>query len=634
VSGPGMWMTYRSLTRDRSAGHTRLAPGTVRRVGSYARPYAGMIAVFLVLVVISAQLVVAAPLLFQRIVDDGILAGDAGLVTGLALLVALIAIVDAGLSLVERWYSARIGEGLIYDLRTQVFSHVQRQPIGFFTRAQTGALVSRLNSDVIGAQQAFTGTLAGVVSNGISVVVIVIAMLALSWQVTIGALLLLPLFLVPARWVGRRLAALTREQMGLNAEMSGMMTERFNVAGALLVKLFGRPADEAEGFSSRAGRVRDIGVTIALQNRAFFVALTLVTSLATALVYGVGGNLVVSGALTLGTLLALVALLARLYGPLTALSNVRIDVMTALVSFERVFEVLDLQPLVDERPDARALPPDAADITFDAVSFRYPSAAEVSLASLESIATVERPVLGLTLDDVSFRVAPGEMVALVGPSGAGKTTITALVSRLYDPTSGAVRIGGHDLRDVTLASLSEAIGVVTQDAHMFHDTIGGNLRYARPDATDDELWTALRGAQIDRLVASLPDGLDTVVGDRGYRLSGGEKQRLAIARLMLKAPRVVILDEATAHLDSESEVAVQRALDTALQGRTSLVIAHRLSTVRNADSILVVDSGRIVERGTHAELLSAGGVYAELYRTQFAENAREASEAAEVSIGA
>jgi ATP-binding cassette subfamily B protein len=629
-----MWMTYRSLTRDRSAGHTRLAPGTVRRVGSYARPYAGMIAVFLVLVVISAQLVVAAPLLFQRIVDDGILAGDAGLVTGLALLVALIAIVDAGLSLVERWYSARIGEGLIYDLRTQVFSHVQRQPIGFFTRAQTGALVSRLNSDVIGAQQAFTGTLAGVVSNGISVVVIVIAMLALSWQVTIGALLLLPLFLVPARWVGRRLAALTREQMGLNAEMSGMMTERFNVAGALLVKLFGRPADEAEGFSSRAGRVRDIGVTIALQNRAFFVALTLVTSLATALVYGVGGNLVVSGALTLGTLLALVALLARLYGPLTALSNVRIDVMTALVSFERVFEVLDLQPLVDERPDARALPPDAADITFDAVSFRYPSAAEVSLASLESIATVERPVLGLTLDDVSFRVAPGEMVALVGPSGAGKTTITALVSRLYDPTSGAVRIGGHDLRDVTLASLSEAIGVVTQDAHMFHDTIGGNLRYARPDATDDELWTALRGAQIDRLVASLPDGLDTVVGDRGYRLSGGEKQRLAIARLMLKAPRVVILDEATAHLDSESEVAVQRALDTALQGRTSLVIAHRLSTVRNADSILVVDSGRIVERGTHAELLSAGGVYAELYRTQFAENAREASEAAEVSIGA
>ena len=634
MSGPGMWMTYRSLTRDRSAGHTRLAPGTVRRVGSYARPYAGMIAVFLVLVVISAQLVVAAPLLFQRIVDDGILAGDAGLVTGLALLVALIAIVDAGLSLVERWYSARIGEGLIYDLRTQVFSHVQRQPIGFFTRAQTGALVSRLNSDVIGAQQAFTGTLAGVVSNGISVVVIVIAMLALSWQVTIGALLLLPLFLVPARWVGRRLAALTREQMGLNAEMSGMMTERFNVAGALLVKLFGRPADEAEGFSSRAGRVRDIGVTIALQNRAFFVALTLVTSLATALVYGVGGNLVVSGALTLGTLLALVALLARLYGPLTALSNVRIDVMTALVSFERVFEVLDLQPLVDERPDARALPPDAADITFDAVSFRYPSAAEVSLASLESIATVERPVLGLTLDDVSFRVAPGEMVALVGPSGAGKTTITALVSRLYDPTSGAVRIGGHDLRDVTLASLSEAIGVVTQDAHMFHDTIGGNLRYARPDATDDELWTALRGAQIDRLVASLPDGLDTVVGDRGYRLSGGEKQRLAIARLMLKAPRVVILDEATAHLDSESEVAVQRALDTALQGRTSLVIAHRLSTVRNADSILVVDSGRIVERGTHAELLSAGGVYAELYRTQFAENAREASEAAEVSIGA
>jgi len=634
VSGPGMWMTYRSLTRDRSADRSRLAPGTVRRVASYARPYAGKIAAFLVIVVISAQLVVAAPLLFQRIVDDGILAGDGGLVTRLALIVALIAIVDAGLSLVERWYSARIGEALIYDLRTQVFSHVQRQPIAFFTRAQTGALVSRLNSDVIGAQQAFTGTLAGVVANVISVVVIVVAMLVLSWQVTVGALVLLPLFLVPARWVGRRLAALTREQMGLNAEMSGMMTERFNVAGALLVKLFGRPADEAKGFSSRAGRVRDIGVTIALQNRAFFVALSLVTSLATALVYGVGGNLVVDGVLTLGTLLALVALLARLYGPLTALSNVRIDVMTALVSFERVFEVLDLQPLVDERPDAHPLPPGAADITFDAVAFRYPNAAEVSLASLESIATTERAVHGLTLSDVSFRVDPGQMVALVGPSGAGKTTITALVTRLYDPTSGAVRISGHDLRDVTLASLTETVGVVTQDAHMFHDTIGANLLYARPEATDEELWAALRGAQIDGLVAGLPDGLDTVVGDRGYRLSGGEKQRLAIARLMLKAPRVVILDEATAHLDSESEVAVQRALDTALRGRTSLVIAHRLSTVRNADSILVVDGGRIVQRGTHAELLAAGGLYAELYRTQFAENAPEASGAAEVAVGA
>lgn len=621
MSGPGMWMTYRSLTRDQSAKNASLAPGTVRRVASYARPYRRQIAVFLVIVVVSAQLVVAAPLLFQRIVDDGILAGDGGLVTRLAIVVALIAVLDAGLSLVERWYSSRIGEGLIFDLRTQVFTHVQRQPIAFFTRAQTGALVSRLNSDVIGAQQAFTGTLAGVVANVISVVVIVVAMLALSWQVTVAALLLLPVFLVPARWVGRRLAALSREQMGLNAEMSGMMTERFNVAGALLVKLFGRPADETGQFSAKAARVRDIGVTIALQNRAFFVALSLVTALATALVYGIGGNLAVDGVLTLGTLLALTALLARLYGPLTALSNVRIDVMTALVSFERVFEVLDLTPLVDEAPDARPLPPDAADIELDHVSFRYPKAAEVSLASLESIAAAERPVSGMTLTDVSLRVEPGQMVALVGPSGAGKTTLTALVSRLYDPTSGAVRIGGTDLRDATLASLTDTVGVVTQDAHMFHDTIRSNLLYARPDATDEQIWDALAAAQVDSLVRALPDGLDTMVGDRGYRLSGGEKQRLAIARLLLKAPRVVILDEATAHLDSESESAVQRALDTALHGRTSLVIAHRLSTVRDADTILVVDDGRIVQRGTHAELLAAGGLYAELYRTQFAERA-------------
>jgi ATP-binding cassette subfamily B protein len=625
-----MWMTYRSMTRDQSAKDARLAKGTLRRVAGYARPYAKQIAVFLVLVVISANLVVAAPLLFERIVDDGILAGDAAVVTRLSLLVALIAIVDAGLGLVERWYSSRIGEGLIFDLRTQVFSHVQQQPIAFFTRAQTGALVSRLNTDVVGAQQAFTGTLAGVVSNVISVVVIVIAMMSLSWQVTVASLLLLPVFLVPARWVGRRLAALSREQMSLNAQMSGMMTERFNVAGALLVKLFGRPRDEHDQFSDRAARVRDIGVSIALQSRAFFIALTLVTSLATALVYGIGGNLVISGTLTLGALLALVALLARLYGPLTALSNARVDLLTALVSFERVFEVLDLQPLVAQKPDASPLPADAADLELDQVSFRYPSADEVSLASLESIATtVERPVEGHTLTDVSLHVQPGQMVALVGPSGAGKTTMTALVSRLYDPTAGAVRIGGHDLRDVTLASISEAVGVVTQDAHLFHDTIGANLRYARPGAGDDELWEALAAAQIDGLVRSLPDGLDTVVGDRGYRLSGGEKQRLAIARLLLKAPRIVVLDEATAHLDSESEAAVQRALDTALHGRTSLVIAHRLSTVRHADLIVVVADGRVVQRGTHTQLLEEGGLYAELYRTQFAE-----TPSARVPVGA
>jgi ATP-binding cassette subfamily B protein len=548
-------------------------------------------------------------------------------VTRLAIVVAVIALLDALLSLVERWYSARIGEGLIYDLRTEVFAHVQRQPIAFFTRAQTGALVSRLNTDVIGAQQAFTGTLAGVVSNVVSVVVIVVAMLALSWQVTVASLLLLPLFLVPARWVGRRLAGLARQQMNLNAQMSGMMTERFNVAGALLVKLFGRPTEESGHFSDRASEVRDIGVRIALQNRAFFVALTLVTSMATALVYGIGGTLVIEEALTLGALLALVALLARLYGPLTALSTARIDVLTALVSFERVFEVLDLKPLVDDAADARPLPADAADIELDHVSFRYPTAAEVSLASLESIATTERPAEGHTLTDVSLRVEPGQMVALVGPSGAGKTTITGLVTRLYDPTQGSVRIGGHDLREVTLASISDAVGVVTQDAHLFHDTIAANLRYARPEATDAQLWDALAAAQVADLVRSLPDQLDTVVGDRGHRLSGGEKQRLAIARLMLKAPRIVILDEATAHLDSESESAVQRALDGALQGRTSLVIAHRLSTVRHADLILVVDDGRIVQRGTHRELLLAGGLYAELYRTQFADTVGEVEQA-------
>jgi ATP-binding cassette subfamily B protein len=621
---PGPHMMMRSFSRDESVKDASLAPGTVPRILAYARPYRALVAGFLVTLVIDAVLVVAQPLLIQRLIDDGVSVGDSAVVTQSALLIAALAFFAAGLTLVSRWFSARIGEGLIYDLRTQVFDHVQRMPIAFFTRAQTGALVSRLNTDVIGAQQAFTSTMSGVVGNVIGLVAVLVAMLALSWQITLMSLVLLPIFLLPARWMGRTLQGLTREQMTLNAEMSTQMTERFNVAGALLVKLFGRPEEESGSFSGRASRVRDIGVRIAMANRVFFTALTLVAALATAIVYGVGGNLVISGVLTLGTLLALAALLARLYGPLTALSNVRVDVMTALVSFERVFEVLDLEPMVAEKPDARALAAGPATVEFRDVRFRYPSAEEVSLASLESIARPESsPVRDEVLRGVSFVARPGEMVALVGPSGAGKTTMTALVSRLYDPSEGAVLVDGVDVRDVTLASLHGLVGVVTQDAHMFHDTIRANLAYARPGATDEQIRDALRDAQVLDLVEALPDGLDTVVGDRGYRLSGGEKQRMAIARLLLKAPDIVVLDEATAHLDSESEAAVQRALSTALEGRTSLVIAHRLSTIREADTILVVDEGRVVQQGRHEELLEAGGLYADLYRTQFAPQAAE-----------
>ena len=495
-----------------------------------------------------------------------------------------------------------------------------RQPVAFFTRAQTGALVTRLGNDVIGAQQAFTSVLSSVVSNAITLVLIVAAMASLSWQLTLAALVLVPFFLIPARLMGRRLASLAHEQMVQNADLGTRMTERFNVAGALLVKLFGRPAIEDDEYAVRAARVRDIGVRIAVNRSVFFVALTLVASLATAMVYGAGGIMAVNGTLTVGTLIALTALLARLYGPLTAISNVRVDIMTALVSFERVFEVLDLQPLVAESPDARAVPAGPVRVEVDGVAFSYPSADEVSLASLESTATGDRRGSGPVLRDVSFTVEPGSLVALVGPSGAGKTTITSLVARLYDPTSGAVRINGLDLRDATLESLHEAVGVVTQDAHLFHDTIRSNLEYASPGATEEQMVAALRAAQVWSLVDSLPAGLDTVVGDRGHRLSGGEKQRLAIARLLLKGPGLIVLDEATAHLDSESEQALQRALDHALRDRSALVIAHRLSTVRHADLILVVDDGRIVERGTHAQLVDRGGLYAELYRTQFSED--------------
>ena len=627
---PRAFRTMRSYTRDRSVTQQKLKPGTVRRIASYARPYRVALALFLVVTGIDAAIVVANPLLLRAIIDRGILPKNTRLVIALAGAVAVLALADAALGLAQRWYSARIGEGLIYDLRNEVFQHVQRQPIAFFTRTQTGSLVSRLNSDVIGAQQALTSTLASVVSNIISLALVLITMFYLSWQVTVVALVLLPVFILPARRIGRRMQRFTREQMQLDAELGSTMTERFNVAGAMLTKLYGRPNEEAAGFSNKSGRVRDIGVVTAMYGRVFFTALVLVASLATAVVYGLGGSLVVKGVLQLGTLVALTALLTRLYGPLTALSNVQVDVMTALVSFDRVFEVLDLKPMVEDRPGATALRPGPAPvIDFEHVSFRYPAAAEVSLASLESIAikSAERGrVPQEVLRDVSFRVEPGKLTALVGPSGAGKTTITHMVSRFYDVTSGAVLIDGHDIRDVTLESLREVVGVVTQDAHMFHETIRANLAYARPDATEADLIEACRAAQIWTLIESLSDGLDTVVGDRGYRLSGGEKQRLAIARLLLKAPAIVVLDEATAHLDSESEAAVQRALATALAGRTSLVIAHRLSTIREADQILVIDDGQVRERGRHSELLAADGLYADLYRTQFARQAEQAGE--------
>ncbi len=613
----------RSFRRDPSVTARELPKGTVRRVLGIARPYRRELSWFLLLVIGSSVIGVVTPLLAGRIVNRiASLEGTAGDIVRIALLIAGLAVLDAAISLATRWYSARIGEGVIYDLRSRVFEHVQRMPVAFFTRTQTGALVSRLNNDVIGAQQAFTSTLSGVVSNVIGLVLTAAVMFTLSWQITLLSLVLVPLFVLPARRIGRRLQEITRESYGLNASMNATMTERFNVAGALLVKLFGRPGVEAEGFRGRAARVRDIGVLSAMYGRTFFTALTLVAALATALVYGLGGVLAFEGSLSPGDVVALALLLSRLYGPLTALSNVRVDVMSAMVSFDRVFEVLDLPPMIRQAPDAVPVPAADRSVEFDRVSFSYPAASDVSLPSLEEVSLPEHGGPTAVLHDISFRVEPGQLVALVGHSGAGKSTIANLVPRLYDVTEGAVRVGGVDVRQATLDSLRDAIGVVSQDAHLFHDTIRANLLYARPDATDEQLWNALTGARIAALVGSLPDGLDTVVGDRGHRLSGGEKQRLAIARVLLKAPGIVILDEATAHLDSESEVAVQHALDTALAGRTSLVIAHRLSTIRSADQILVIDDGRIAESGTHEELLALGGRYAELYRTQFADGER------------
>jgi ATP-binding cassette subfamily B protein len=595
MSAQAGWQVAHSFRSDRSVLKRQIAPGTWKRIWQFAAAYRRLLTIFLALVLVDSATGAVIPLIFRSIINDGVIGHDRGLVTQLAFVVAVIAVVDGALSLAQRWYSSRIGEGLIYDMRAKVFAH-----------------------DVIGAQAAFTNTLSSVVSNALSVTFVLIIMLNLSWQVTLLSVVLLPLFIVPARLLGGRMRELTREGYALDAQMNNQMSERFNVSGAMLVHLFGRPAEEDKFFRDRAARVRDIGILQAMFSRVFFVALTLTASMGLAITYGVGGNLAVQGDLDVGTLVAMTVYLNRLYGPLTALSNVRVDVLTALVSFERVFEVLDLEPMIADQPGAISIPTDApASVELDHVCFTYPNATEVSLASLESVAVLDTRVNEPVLTDVSFRAEPGQLVALVGPSGAGKTTIGGLLSRLYDVKGGAVRVAGLDVREVTMESLHETVGVVTQDSHLFHDTIRANLAYAKPDATETELWQALESAQVADLVRSLGDGLDTLVGERGYRLSGGEKQRIAIARLLLKAPRVVVLDEATAHLDSESEAAVQRALDSALSGRTSLVIAHRLSTIVAADQILVLDDGRIVERGTHAELLGRGGLYSELFRTQY-----------------
>ncbi|MGW5674765.1 ABC transporter ATP-binding protein [Streptomyces sp. NPDC003860] len=593
-------------------------PATMRRIWSFARPHRRAIGVFLVLSVLIALLAVATPVLAGRVVNAIVSDGAADTVVQLALLIALIAVAEAGLGLVERWYSARLGEGLILDLRRAVFDHVQKMPVAFFTRTRTGALVSRLNNDVIGAQRAFSTTLSGVAGDLVTLVLTLVVMLTLSWQITLLALVLLPLFVVPARRMGNRMAALQREGAQLNAEMGTRMTERFSAPGATLVKLFGRPEDESREFSARATRVRDIGVRTAMVQTVFITALTLVSALALALVYGLGGWYALRGSLEPGSVVALALLLTRLYAPLTSLAGARVEVMSALVSFERVFEVLDLKPLIDERKDARQTPEGPVSVEFTDVTFAYPSADKVSLASLEEVATLDTRGGEDVLRGISFRAEPGQTVALVGTSGAGKSTIAGLLPRLYDVDGGAIRIGGVDVRDLSAAALRGTVGMVTQDGHLFHESVRANLLLARPDATEDELWSALERARLTDLVRSLPDGLDTVVGERGYRLSGGERQRMTIARLLLARQRVVILDEATAHLDNTSESAVQAALTDALADRTALVIAHRLSTIRSADQILVVEGGEIVERGTHEGLLAQEGRYAELYRTQFA----------------
>ena len=610
------WMSFRSLTQDSSVKNQKLKPGTLKRIAKFAIPYKVSLSLFLVTVVIDAFLIVATPLLLRKLIDDGVIPKDSALVTKLALAVGIIAILDALFSMIGRWFSARIGEGLIYDLRRLIFEHVQKQSIAFFTRTQTGALISRLNSDVIGAQQAFTSTLSGVISNLLSLILVAATMLTLSWQITLISLTLLPVFLIPTKWVGRKLQGYTRESFDINASMSSTMTERFNVSGALLVSLYGNSRKEKEEFSAKARKVADIGISIAMLNRVFFIALTSIAAVATAVAYGFGGHLAINGDITVGTLLAITALLARLYGPLTALSNVRVDVMSALVSFERVFEVLDLQPMVVDQADAIELATGKPSVVFENVSFTYPKADQISLASLEMVAKPEVAISGPTLQNISFEANSGTLTGIVGPSGAGKSTISSLIPRLYDVTQGSIKIDGKDIRQYSIKSLRGSIGVVTQDSHMFHDSILNNLLYANLEASLTDIKSACESARIWSFIESLPNGLDTVVGERGHRLSGGEKQRLAIARLLLKQPSLVILDEATAHLDSENEALVQAALKEALTGRTSIVIAHRLSTIIHADQILVIDKGEIIERGTHEELVAKGGMYFDLYERQ------------------
>ena len=590
---------------------------TLRRILQFARPHRPRLLVFLVLTVVTAVLAVATPVLAGRVVDAIVGGDDTSVVYRLTALIAVIAVAEAALGLLTRWLSATIGEGLILDLRTAVFDHVQRMPVAFFTRTRTGALVSRLNNDVIGAQRAFSDTLSGVLGNLVTLALTLAVMLSISWEITLLALVLLPVFVLPARRMGTRLARLEREAANHNATMATQMTERFSAPGATLIKLFGRPEDESAAFAERAGRVRTIGVRTAMVQSVFVTALTLVSALALALVYGLGGAFALRGTLDAGAVVAMALLLTRLYAPLTALASARVEVMSALVSFERVFEVLDLVPLVQDPPDPRSLPAGPLSVELDDVRFSYPSADRVSLASLEEVAQLDSRGGVEVLRGVSFRVEPGQLVALVGSSGAGKSTIAQLLPRLYDVDAGAVRLGGVDVRELSARTIRETLGLVTQDGHLFHESVRSNLLLARPGVDDEELWEVLRRARLADLVASLPEGLDTVVGERGYRLSGGERQRLTIARVLLARPRVVVLDEATAHLDSTSEAAVSEALAEALEGRTAVVIAHRLSTIRRADQILVLEDGLVVERGTHAELVAAGGRYEELYRTQF-----------------
>jgi len=613
----GMRGPMRSFMRDKNVTKQKIAPGTIKRIIKFASPFKKLLLLFLIVVIVDSAIGAANPLILREIIDKGILLHHKTIIIVLAIIVAALALVDALLEFLSRYVSSKIGEGLIYDMRTKIFDHFLKMPIAFFTRTQTGALVSRLDNDVLGAQSAFTDLLSNVVGNIISVSLVLIVMFILSWQLTLISIIILPLFLFPARWLGRKLHDITLEGYNLNANMNNTMIERFNVSGALLTKIFGNTQTESDTFKQRAARVRDIGVTQTIYARFLFIALTLTASLATSIIYGWGGILAVNGSLNIGTLVALTAYLSRLYGPLTQLSNINVDTMTALVSFERVFEVLDLKPLITDKPHAITLNGDIKSISFNHVSFKYPSPKDISLASLESVAALSTTKQRQVIKDVSFDIQNGQMVALVGPSGAGKTTISQLLARLYDPTEGQILINGTDLIDIKLSSLKDTIGMVTQDAHLFHETIRYNLQFAKPTATEEEMIKALDDAQLSELLNNLPEGLDTMVGDRGYRMSGGEKQRIAIARVLLKQPKIIILDEATAHLDSESEKAIQIALATALTNKTSLIIAHRLSTVRSADLILVLKQGQIVERGTHDQLIKQAGLYAELYKTQF-----------------